>query len=259
MKQIFCLLIVFSGLGLSSMCLAQSDSLQHQKGSNTSQAKGETKRRVEELANRFLQRWYETLDLKDLLDEAFVSTSECRHLLAQFFYKVHDFATTPDGNEPVKPEVDEDVDEALLIAGSICYLNLMALGEECNLALKKSEDEEIDAPSEDVEHLNEELKKRTLLPERITRTSIEQFIEQHNKVANFYRKLLIRGFFNSDLYKANLEKSKGDKEDASAVKRMLKESGLAKQAKVFVKSKGIFQLCFVKENGKVKLLVPFCK
>src|SRR5262249_37513592 len=149
--------------------------------------------------------WHETLNLNDLFDEMFVSTCEYRHLLAQYFYKIHASDTTPDGDESTKPEVDTDVDEALLIAGTVSFLNFIALGEECNLALKQSEDEEIDAPWDVAEQIEEEANKRTLLPNRITRFSIEQFIGQNNKFANFYRNLLPRSFFNSDLYKANLK------------------------------------------------------
>lgn len=229
-------------------------------------------KQAEELADRFVKRWHETLDLDVLVDEFFVQPDELRGMIEDGFgffiddwneeidSNFHQFAINVIGDEPARKAV-------------LAFLNVNSLWLELKLLYSEQEVRRFQSIMDDAQfdELNRGIfewfqKRKSTDPyykmkipkaeaEQI-RQSVEKLSYSFDDQTSYYRAKLSREFFDTEQYKANLEREHGvadeseivSKEDADAEKLRLK-----KEAKLYCVERGVFRLLIVEEQGQFKV------
>jgi hypothetical protein len=236
---------------MSNICfdVARSDLTHKQNRKEPSALTTEEKiklKRTEEAAQRFIDRWHETLDLNILFDEMYVSSLEIRRRNARLFYGVYKFIT----GSPYNPGVRKGVDEALMRAGFMAFWNMLYMAQEYNLGFDESAS--LLTPPE-IEKAMEGLNRVSLNEKYIIRAEVIKYIEIAKQVSTLYRKHLTRGMFNSNLYKANLKKCK-ENDYEFRIERGFEEFGIRKEVEVYFLKSCLFEFYFVKEGSQLKVL-----
>ena len=275
MRKLGCLLIISFLFILSVKGLTQSGSLkQHSSQSD----KEKVRKQVEELADRFIQRWHETLDLKILAKEMFVSSPEFKHINEKLFYVWCVLMTAPDGDEETtRPELEKDIDETAMKECFIAYTNMMMVAFEYGLAFEKPEDSEgiQEEPPKEIISEMEKLTNLRLSSEKIDLISIKKVTTQADRISGFFRKYLPREIFDSNRYKANVRKQEiQEEEDRLYAKRAAKEIGedysddpfeilhklekfgieISNDLEIYSLRRGQWTFLFVEEKGQLKIL-----
>lgn len=224
-------------------------------------------RRAEEAADRFIQRWHETLDMDVLFDEMYVSNPEQRRRNVNLFYGVYKqlSATAYD------PGITKGVDEAIMRKGFMAFWNLFYLTEEYRLAFQDPEDQEQNIPPEIAEAFND-LRKIKLNEKYIILAEVKAYIAKANHTSSLLRKYLTREAFDSPLYRANLSRCREGQPAALSFQRMLnsmtnskdksrfsisrgfREFGVRKEIEVYELNHCLFAFYFVEEAGQLKVL-----
>lgn len=209
-------------------------------------------RRVEEAADRFIERWHETLDLNVLFDEMYVSNPEQRSRNVGLFYGVYKFLA----GTGYDPAIGKGIDEAVMREGFMAFWNMFYLMDEYRLAFEKSEDQDAVPPPEIAEAVNK-MKRIKFDEKRVILAQVRQFIERANLVSTIYRKHLTREVFDSPLYKANLKKcgeeSRG-RESRFSIERGFSDYGVGTEREVYNLQHCVFDFYFVEEAGHLKVL-----
>ncbi len=207
--------------------------------------------RVEDAANRFIERWHETLDMNVVFDELYVSNPQQRSLNVRLFYGVYKFIS----GSGYAPAVGKGVDESVMREGFMAFWNIFYLSEEYRLAFQKSEDQE-DYVQPEMAEAFEEVKKVKLDEKRIILAQVRQFIEKANRASSLMRKYLTREAFDMPLYKANLKKCREETpiEIAFSIERGFPEYGVGKEKEVYNLEHCVFDFYFVEEAGQLKVL-----
>jgi TonB family protein len=210
------------------------------------------KRRAEEAADLFIQRWHETLDMNVLFDEMYVSDPEQRRRNAYLFYGVYQFVTaTADG-----PKFSKEIDEQTLREAFLAFWNWYYLANEYDLAFRKEEEMEAKSPPEATE-ISQNLRRLKLNPKRMIPAQIKEFIAQYNQFSSIYRKHLPREVFESDLYKKSTGENRSELEKYRrdfSVMDGFPEYKIKKGVEVYKLERGVFEFFFIEENGKLKVL-----
>lgn len=202
-------------------------------------------RRVEEAADRFIQRWHQTLDMNILFDELYVSNPKQRQLNARMFYGVYKFLSASVG-----PAVDRDVDETLMRDAFFAFWNLFYLSDEYQLAYQKPDPPEI-------EKQPMESRRTALDAKRMSRRQVEQYIDKTRTFLPLYRKYLPPEVFKTQRYTDNLkrqEESRSEDEKPFRIAPGFPEFGVPNDVEVYYLRKGVFEFYFIEENGKLKVL-----
>lgn len=268
-RTVSIMLLLVATLPVSSQSTLTAQ--QGQKKEYTPEEKAKLKE-AEELAEKFVKRWHETLDLNLLLDEMFVADEGLRGKVeSEFGFFIDDW------NE----EIDERFHKyAVKIIGkdraknvSIAYLNLIFLSLELNLVYTEQEIKRIPSimDSEQFDKLGKALfdwfqKQKSIDPsftqkvseeeaERI-RQSVDKFIESFNYQITLYRAKLPRELFNTEKYKNNLreEHGVGESEIVSSDDSLYEELKMKKGQRIYEVERGIFLLLITEEHGQFKVL-----
>jgi Holliday junction resolvase-like predicted endonuclease len=232
---------------LICLCLTQAGI-----ASNERSASQEKQQRVEQAADLFIQRWHETLDMNVLFDEMYVSNAKQRSRNVEFFYGVYQFLTA----SGYGPAVDKDVDEKVLREGFMAFCNMFFLHDEYLLAYMESADEELKYPP-DILAAGQAYRKLKLNPKRMTRAQVIEFAAKANNVSSVYRKHLPPEVFKSARYQKNLKQEQDDSDEDSKPFRLSKgfpEYLVGNDTEVYRLRRGVFDLYFVEEGGKLKVL-----
>lgn len=207
--------------------------------------------RVEEAADRFIERWHQTLDMNVLFDELYVSNPKQRQQNARMFYGVYKFWAGSSG-----PEVDQDVDDTLMRDGFFTFWNLWYQINEYVLAYQEPDDQELAEPPE---FKRQPLKSRLpkLDVKRMSRRQVGQFIDKTRAVLPVYRKYLAAEVFKTERYLENLkrhEESESEDQKRFKIEPGFPDFGVPNNVEVYYLRKGIFEFYFIEENGKLKVL-----
>jgi TonB family protein len=205
-------------------------------------------RRVEETADRFIQRWHETLDLNVLFDEMYVTNAKQRRQNAYLFNEVYKLIT----RSGIQPKVGKGIDEAVMKAGFMAFWNMFYLDSEYKLAFWRP-GERVKLPTEIVE-AQQERDKIELSKTEMTLKPIKEYIAKADHLSSLYRKYLSRGVFESPTYKANLERSLEWKNLSLRIMRGFVHRGVKDNVKVYSIQRGVFPFYFIEEEGKLKVL-----
>lgn len=206
--------------------------------------------RVEEAADRFIERWQQTLDMNVLFDELYVSNPKQRQLNARMFYGVYKFLSTSAG-----PAVDIDIDDALMRDGFFIFWNRWYLVLEYQLAYRTDDQRLVQPP----EFKDQPLYSNSpeLDGKRMSRRPVEQYIDKTKAALAVYRKYLTPEVFKSQRYRENIIR---DEESSRTSQKRFKivlgfpEFGVPNDVEVYYLRKGVFEFYFVEENGKLKVL-----
>lgn len=230
-------------------------------------------KQAEALADRFVQRWHETLDLNVLVDEFFVQQDELQGMIEDGFGFFID-----DWNEGIDPAFHR---YAINVIGEknarkavLAFLNVICLSLELRLLYSEKEikkipsiwdDKQFDGLSREISEWFQKQKSidpdyKLKIPEaeaeRIRR-SIKIFSDNFDDQAAFYRAKLSREFFDTEQYKANLEREYGVADESEIVSKEDADAEtlpLNNDAKLYQVERGVFRFLIVEELGQFKVL-----
>ena len=211
------------------------------------------KRRVEEAADRFIQRWHQTLDLHALFDEMYVSNPMQRQMNGRLFRGVYQFLSA----SAWSPGVDKDVDDQLLQEAFFAFWSYYYMNDEYRLVHQSSEREELAEPPELKQKQGSEHRLPKLPEKRMTRADVVRLRDGFIGLAAVYRKYLPTDSFKSTTYLENLRRLEA--EESEFRKRFKIEPGfpgfgVPDNVEVYYLQKGVFRFYFIEEEGKLKVL-----
>lgn len=212
-----------------------------------------TRRRVEDAADRFIERWHQTLDLNVLFDEMYVSNPKLRQINGRLFRGVYQFLSA----SAWSPGVDKDVDDELLRDAFFAFWNMYYMSDEYQMAYQTDEQVGLVEPPE-LKRMQASMQRRRKLNEkRITRTQAVELRDGFKGIAAVYRKYLPAVAFKSPKYLKNL--SREDSHENEFEKRFrispgFPGFGVPDNVDVYYLQKGVFRFYFVEEKGEFKVL-----
>jgi tetratricopeptide (TPR) repeat protein len=219
-----------------------------------SQKELDKRRECEEVADRFIQRWHETLDLNILFDEMYIANPQQRKRNVAMFYGVYKFLTGSAG-----PKLDKGFNDEIFQAGFFAFWNSVYLGSESRLVIPNGEEREKheQLALEDAKY-QEGMKKLNLSDKVMSVKPVQQYIEAMNKMLSFLRKGYPREVFETEVYKENLKKrydqEKNEFEKDFRIIEGFSEYGVKDDVEVYYLKRGVFRFYFVEEEGKPKVL-----
>jgi TonB family protein len=237
------------------------------KGKVFSEAEQEKLKRVEEAADRFIQRWHETLDLNVLFHEMYVSDPKQKSRNAYLFYGVYQFLSA----SAYQPKVAKDIDESVMREAFFAFWNLYYLRREYTLAfvdiervdqedsrneLETQDPYEIMKIPPEIAAAMKDFKKLKLNPKSMTLLAVKDFIGRANYISLLHRKYLFKESFASELYQKNLKRQEEDFDDevVFSIQLGFPEYEIASDVEVYHLRRGFFEFCFIEEEGQLKVL-----
>lgn len=210
------------------------------------------KRRVEEAADRFIERWHQTLDLNVLFEEMYVSNPKLRQINGRLFRGVYQFLSASAWG----PGVNKDVGDELLRDAFFAFWNMYYMSDEYQMAYQTDEQGGLVDPPE-LKRMRASMQRRKLNEKRITRTQAIELRDGFKGIAAVYRKYLRADTFKSATYLKNL--SREDSHENEFEKRFqispgFPGFGVPDNVEVFYLQKGVFRFYFVEEEGKLRVL-----
>jgi len=196
---------------------------------------------VTEAADRFIQRWHETLDFEVLFNEWYVSDPLQRRR------NVYQLVRSGADNYKKEPSISEQDVRAAFMA----FFNMQYLSAEYLLTLARDADKEDAYPAEITEAIKA-LGKIEKGDEEITSKALREFAAQANYISSLFRKSLSPEVFNSAVYQRNVRKY--EREGASEVVPVQSDFELSGEQEVYQLKRGIFDFYFMEEGGRLKVL-----
>ncbi|MBI3651796.1 MAG: hypothetical protein HY231_12320 [Acidobacteria bacterium] len=215
----------------------------------------EKRRKCEAVADHFIQRWHETLDLNVLFDEMYIANPQQRKRNVAMFYGVYKFLVGSAG-----PAVEPGFNDEIFQAGFFAFWNEVYLSDEGQLAIPN--DQEFDRHTQlppDVLKEEEALKTTALNDKEMSVKSVQKFIEVTNLKLAFLRKQFPREVFESATYRASLqqryeEQKKNEFEKEFQIIQGFSDFGVKDEVEVYHLKRGVFDFYFIEEAGKLKVL-----
>lgn len=205
---------------------------------------------AEKAADHFVKRWRETLDMNILFEELYVTDPDRRQRNALLFC-----------GECL--EETGKVDNDTLKRGFLGFWNLNYLQWEYSLTIEESEDDDRDTTPPGVEEIEKEMDKikenyGESGPQRgQIRQQIIDFISVFEKASNLYRRHLRHlpsKWFNSTRYKQNYQREYAKDDKSKTLDGGLDNFPLKPGEVIYQVKRGVFDLFFVEEAGKFKVL-----
>jgi len=205
-------------------------------------------RRAEQAADRFTERFSETLDFGVVWRE-FRST--------KFRSSVY-FQDAITGRR----EGRTDINDALIERGFVAFMNYVYLKFAHDLGVShigsEPSDEEI-TPVEiqEAERVNKYINFDDNEREPKNAKELVEYIAEADKLAKLYRKYVSRSTFDSAVYKENLRylaRFYGRSEDKYRIVKVDEEMGLGKGVKEYRVTRGAFHYAFIEEGKEMKLI-----
>jgi TonB family protein len=222
---------------------SKTDEAEATKESLLTPGEKERLRLAEEAADRFIQRWHETLDFRAVFDELYVSNP------AQRRRNVYLFISRAPNNDKVRQA--KGLDEALVKDGFIAFWNMYYLGQEYVLSVQHQEPKDGAVPTDIAE--GEKNVRNMEVQDELTPDQIREFVVRANQLSSVYRKYLSRDVFESAAYQANyLEHSKHW--NSARIEHGWREFKVNKENEVYNIRRGIFDLYFIEEGGQLRVL-----
>lgn len=216
------------------------------KAQGVSAADRERLRRAERAADRFVQRFRETLDFGIAWREFRASKvgSMMRSVIAG------------ESNAGIQTEVDE----RLVERGFMALMNYIYLKSVYDLSAAKigsNVGDEVLTPPEirKAESANRYIKTNGDEPR--TAKELEEYIAEANSLARLYRKYVSQASFDTPAYKENLRylaEFYPQGEDRHRIVEVGRDLGLGAGVKEYRVTRGAFHYAFIEEKGKMKLI-----
>jgi hypothetical protein len=270
MKRSLCLLIIFVVFSLSVNGFGRASAARRQ---NSPADKANLQQRAEEFADRFIQRWHQTLDLQSLANEMFVSSAQFKPVNEKLFYAWCIMMTAPAGDEETtRPEIEKAVDEKVMKECLLAFSNMLMLAAEYEMAFGKTEDSE-DAADEfkdkfpmGIARELEKLAELNLSSPMIGLEAIKKIITQVNNVSAAFRKKMTPALFDSAGYKSKMKKRERQEQAGIALeKKAAREAGedytgepfeILRNFEMFgIEISNNAEMYFLRRRGRVFLLV----
>jgi hypothetical protein len=212
-------------------------------------------RECEAMADRFIKRWHETLDLNILFDEMYVSNPEQRQRNVAMFYGVYKVITGA-----VEVKVEKGFTDEIFQAGFFAFFNLFYLSTEAKIVVPNKEDYNryVQLPP-DLIKADEALEKLNLSDTVMSVEPVKKYIEVTNLKLAYWRKKFPPKVFESATYKPNLQefyrewKETQSKKDFR-IEQGFKDFGVKEEVEVYYLRRGVFEFYFIEEAGKLKVL-----
>jgi tetratricopeptide (TPR) repeat protein len=212
------------------------------------------RRECEAAADRFIERWHQTLDLNILFNEMYVSNPQQRKRNVAMFYGVYKFLSGA-----VEVKVERGFTDEIFQAGFFAFFNGYYLSDEAHMIFPNTaEYENYGQLPPDILKATEAMKK--LLSDKVmTVKAVQKFIEVSNLQLNYWRKKFPPEKFASPTYKASLQNMYREwKEELSEkdfrTEQGFKDFGVKDNVEVYYLRRGVFEFYFIEEAGKLKVL-----
>jgi len=200
-------------------------------------AVGQDKQRdAEEIGDRIVQRFHETLDFNTIFKEFFVSDPKMRLLEVEmvFGHKL---------NPKFRNKIDNTAVERAYVA-QMTFLHLMS-------DYVFTQGRELQPPPGMGEAY--EAVTRTDISEFTSGKELDQrFNEKYDRLNGILRKPLSPEAFRSESYRRSVENFREPEETADAA-QMLKDFGMSKDIKVYVVKREFFNYFLIEEKGALKV------
>lgn len=213
------------------------------------------RRECEVVADRFIQRWHETLDLNILFDEMYVANPQQRRRNVAMFYGVYKFLSGSAGVEVEKGFTDEIFQD-----GFFTFWNLMYLDFEARLLFPNDAEykRNVEFPPYIVK-AEEALMKLGISDKTLTLRTTQKFIEVTKMKLAFLRKRCPPEVFDSASYKASLQEKARELQSNEYKKELrtiqgFEDFGVSDEVEVYYLNCGVFEFYFIEEAGKLKVL-----
>jgi hypothetical protein len=201
--------------------------------------------RVQHAADRFIERFRETLNFGVVFDEMFVDDAIQRLRKAKFFRGMH---------------IDrrlEKLDDLVLTRTYKAFMNYYYLKAVYDLGVRKGQD-----PPPEVTTVIRTSKFSDLLsdegsgdsPVVTTQQDLDQFVADLDKIAASYKKHLPPDFFKTRTYKENLKLINKPEDTFPRIHDGHETLGVAKGTKVYEIEQDVFTFFFIDKNGELKVL-----
>lgn len=211
-----------------------------------SAADRERLQRAEQAADRFVQRFRETLDFGVVWKE----------FRAAKVGSVMRSAITGESNAKFQKEVDEvQVERGFVSLMNYVYLKKLYDLSVAKIGSNKSDEELTPAEIREVEEANKYIKTNGAEPSSVK--ELEEYIAEADNLARLYRKYVSRNSFRSAVYKENLRYLSTfypQGKDRHRIVEVDKGSGLGAGVKEYRVTRGAFHYAFIEERGEMKLM-----
>lgn len=206
----------------------------------------EKRRLVEEVADRFIDRWHETLDLNVLFDEMYVSNPQQRRQNMSSFY-----------GDMAALGIDKAVDEKVMRAVFMAFWNWLYLKHEYQYSHFKDDDVYPRDYPADIVNAEKEIDQMRDNKEKMSLELIRQFTAKANQASAIYRKYLPPEIFKTSLYQKNIKERAASEAENRKPFRIMKGSQayeIKDDVEVYELWRGIFRFRFIREGGQLKVL-----
>lgn len=204
-------------------------------------------KQAEEAADRFIQRWHETLDLNVLFDELYIANAEQRRYNISLYCGVYAFLT---GTSPDCFKVRNNLSEETMREGFFAFWNMAYLQDEYHLLFQN--DEKVSDPPE-IQKLKQQQEEKEERTEEWVDKNILLYVKEQIELANTasaaYRRHLTSEAFQSSVYRENLQQ----KSEPAKVVEGFSDWNL-KGKDIYKVIRGPFEIYFVEEDGQFKVL-----
>lgn len=248
-KKLFMLGLYF--LFCACICFAQTTDVRQEKNEeNTPEQKAKLKQ-AEELADKFVQRWHETLDLKILDEEYFIKNPKFRE------------------ENKIKEELEADGevgegDKAFFKEFVYVYYASHALGDEMELVFGRNQNNEINYPEEfQKNQVSFEKALADFGENEIGKKEWSEYFDLekryfanllHNtwpQMVKLYKDVLPLSIFSKDEYQKRLEKEYPPKVEIALSSYYLNDDS---SLPCYAISRGVFDLVIIEENNEMRVL-----
>lgn len=252
--------LLILSLVLSSPSCGQEYRIPSKKAANASQQDKPTEMSSQELqrankaADRFIQRFQETLDFSVAYDEMFAADAVGVLRKLEFFKSLN-----------LSPQLIKQLDDSTLKRTYKAEMNLYYLRFAYDLSqtsLDKSTPTLVTTEPLEIASMIKASKYRPLLsngwsgklPTLNTVAALKEYLAELNKVIELYRKYVSRDSFTSRKYQVGLERLKAHRRLVPGVKKGWPEIGISKNVSIYVVEKDLFVFPFIEEKGRLKIL-----
>lgn len=222
---------------------------QHRLKKDYKEEENDKLKQAEELADRFVRRWHETLDLKVVFNELFVTNPSYLSQNYHLYSKVEDC---------------NGCTEEMIKEAYFSYQNAFALRKELALVYGTSDDGECRCPVrflQALKSLEKSLETRTdeTQPRGIDAMLLQEMISFDIKWVQLAREILPLSRFSSVAYKARYKKYYEDERSTvNELESEINRQGLLieidENTPAYDVKRGVFEFFIIEEDGKFKVL-----
>jgi hypothetical protein len=248
-----------------TIAVLRQDGFSSQQGQKKRYSRAEIEKifRVEKIAEDFVRRWQETLDLNVLFDEFYSSDEWIRRQNIEKYCDCYDYLAGVSMGTYAEITLGK-VGLETKRKGFMAFWNAIHLRQEYILAFGKAESDIVNEPKEalQMEQDFEMFRKKYFGSDeerRIRRDNVKNFVRDSialsEKNAAIYRKYLAPEVFKSTNYLTNIKLRDAEREPSRIIIDEMSDLWrLEKGRPIYYVQRGLFELYLIEENGRFRVL-----